>query len=86
VKFERYTCIGIAALAYAIVGGLVLFFFGHPEHEVCDGRILHGECYDVPEVIILGPEEGNTLQLYLGPPVEVQEPIPHKPVREYEVE
>ncbi len=58
MKLDRYACIGVAALAYAIVGGLALFFFGHPEHE--------------------GP--------IVSPDVEVQSPIPHKPVQEYEVD
>lgn len=52
----RYTCIGIAALAYAVVGTFLLVTYAHPEHE-----------YPVMDV-------------------EVQDPLPHRPVQEYEVE
>lgn len=75
MKLGRYACIGIAALTFAVVGTLVLVLYGHPEHPVrveCESEFAV-ECYKIPNVV-------SVLD------VEVQEPIPDKPVREYEVE
>jgi len=76
MKLERHACIGIAALAYAIVGACVLFFWAHPEHDVTVEVGPFEEVGVIKHLVVLGPSS----------PVEVQEPIPHKPVQEYEVE
>ena len=75
MKIGRYACIGIAALAWAVVGTLALVFYGHPEHAVrveCESEFAVA-CYKIPNVV-------SALD------VEVQEPIPHRPVQEYEVD
>ncbi|KKN25206.1 hypothetical protein LCGC14_0887320 [marine sediment metagenome] len=69
-----------------VIGLVVLYvsaviFFAGPSivagpDEVCFDE-LDGECYKIADVIVLpGPRS----------PVEVLDPLPHRPVQEYEVE
>ena len=80
MKVGRYACIGIAALAWAVVGTLALVFYGHPDgvHPV------RTKCPEVPDTFLVACYKIPNVVSALD--VEVQSPIPHKPVREYGVE